>query len=79
MVEALDPPGMVPTSTLSMYKVFDNVHMLWMGIWIQHHAVTTAVIGPNLVGWLKSEVTAWLLVFRSVSNNSKIPVINITV
>jgi hypothetical protein len=53
---------MVPTSTLSMYKVFDNVHMLWMGIWIHHHAITTAVVGPDLGRRLKSDVTAGLLV-----------------
>ncbi len=60
MVEVLDPPGMVPTSTISMYKVFDNVHMLWMGILIHHHAFSTAVVGPDLGGGLKSEVTAVL-------------------
>jgi hypothetical protein len=67
MVEALDPPGMVPTSTLSMYNVFDNVHMLWMGIWIQHNAVTTAVVGPDFGGRLKSEVTPGLLMIRLFS------------
>jgi hypothetical protein len=30
VVEAGDPPGMVPTSTSRMYKEFDNIHMLWM-------------------------------------------------
>jgi hypothetical protein len=43
VVEAPDPHGMVPTSTTSIYKVFDNIHMLWMG---NHHAVTTALFGP---------------------------------
>ncbi len=66
MVEALDPPGLVLTSTLSMYKVFDNVHMLWMGIWIYHHAITTAVVGQDLGGRLKSYVTAGLLVIPFV-------------
>ncbi len=33
---------MAPKSTSSIYKVFDNVHMLWMGTWIHHHAITTA-------------------------------------
>jgi hypothetical protein len=64
MVEALYPPGMVPTSTLSMHKVFDNAHMLWMGIWIHHHAITTAVVGSDLGGRLKSDVTAGLLMMR---------------
>ncbi len=48
MVEALDPHGMIPTSPSSMYKVFDIIHMLWTGIWIDHHAVTTALVGPDL-------------------------------
>jgi hypothetical protein len=30
-------------------KVFDNLHMLWMGRWIHPHAVaTTLVLGPDL-------------------------------
>ncbi len=66
VVEALDPPGMAPTSTLSMHNVFDNVHMLWMGIWIHHHAITTAVVGPDLGGRLKTEVHAGLLVIPFV-------------
>ncbi len=68
MVEALDPPEMVPTSNLSMYKVFDNVHTLLMGIWIHHHAVTIAVVGPDLGGRLKSKVTAGLLMIRLCGN-----------
>ncbi len=66
VVEASDTPGMVPISTKSMYKVFDNVHMLWMGIWIHHHAITTAVVGPDMGGRLKSNVTAGLLVIPFV-------------
>ena len=27
--------------------VFDNLHMLWMGMWIYHHAITTKCIGPR--------------------------------
>ncbi len=60
VVEALDPPGLVPTSTSSIYTEFDNVHMLWMGIWIHHHAVTTTLVGPDLGNWPKSWVTAGL-------------------
>ncbi len=62
VVEAIDPSGLAPTSPLCMYKVFDNVHMLGMGIWIHHHAITTAVVGPDLGGQLKSDVTAGQLV-----------------
>jgi hypothetical protein len=31
MVEALDPPRVVPTSMSNICKVFDKLHMLWMG------------------------------------------------
>jgi hypothetical protein len=31
-----------------MYMVFDNVHMLWTGIWIHHHVIPTALVGPDL-------------------------------
>ena len=33
--------------------------MLWMGIWIHHHAVTTTLVGPDSKSQLKSWVTAW--------------------
>ncbi len=48
VVKALDPPGLVPTSTSSIYNEFGNVHMLWMGIWIHHHVVTTTLVGPDV-------------------------------
>ncbi len=47
MVEAPDPPGIVPTSTLYMYKVFETIHMLWMGRWVHHHATTTILVSPE--------------------------------
>ena len=37
-VEALTHHGMIPTFTPSIWKVFDNRHMLWMGIWIHHQS-----------------------------------------
>ena len=39
VVQAPNPCGMTPTSPPNVYKVFDNHHMLWMGIWIHHHAI----------------------------------------
>ena len=41
--EPLNPYGMVPISTPNIYKVIDNLHMLWMRIWIHHYAVTTTL------------------------------------
>ena len=49
---------MVPTSTSNIYQVFDNLHMLWMGIWIHHHAIATTLAGPDLESWLKTQVIA---------------------
>jgi hypothetical protein len=31
----------------NIYKAFDILHMLWMGIWIHHHAVTTYCYQPR--------------------------------
>ncbi len=61
MVETIDPSGMVPTYTSRMYKVFDNVNVLWMDMWIHHHAVISKVVGPDFGSRLKSEVIAKLL------------------
>ncbi len=48
MVEAPDPPGIIPTSTPYIYKVFETIHMLWMGRWVHHHASTTILVSPEL-------------------------------
>ncbi len=49
MVEAQDPHRMVPTSTPYIYKytVFETIHMLWMGRWVQHHATTTILVATE--------------------------------
>ncbi len=47
VVEALNPPVTVPTSMSNICKVFDNLHILWMGRWIHHHAVVTTFVGPD--------------------------------
>ncbi len=46
--EAQDPPGMVPTSTPYIYKVFETIYMLWMGRWVHHHAPTTILVSPRI-------------------------------
>jgi hypothetical protein len=33
--------------------------MLWMGIWIHHHAITNMLVNPDLGRMVKSLVTAW--------------------
>jgi len=32
------------------FQVIDNLHMMWMGIWFHHHAVTNKCVGPPDVG-----------------------------
>ena len=58
VVEALNPHGLVPPSPLNIWEVIDNLHMLWMGIWIHHHAVTNTFVGPDLVSRHNALVTA---------------------
>ena len=36
MIEAVDPTTTHLTSLLYIYKVFDNLYMLWMCIWMYH-------------------------------------------
>ena len=47
-IEALDPPRVDHTSMSYIYKVFDNLHMQWMGIWIHHHFIIMATGSPDL-------------------------------
>ena len=48
VVEATNPHGMLSTSPPYMSKVFANLHMLCMGIWISHNPVITLLVGPDL-------------------------------
>jgi hypothetical protein len=59
VVEVPTQHGMVLTFTPTIWKVFDNLHMLWMGIWIRHHTITTTWAGLDLGSQLKSCITAW--------------------
>ncbi len=54
MVEALNPHEMAPTSTANIYKVIDNLHMLQMGVWIHHNAITNKLAGLDLRSQLRS-------------------------
>jgi hypothetical protein len=47
LVEAPNPHGMVPTSTIYIYKVFKTIHMLWMGRWINNHAFLAILVGKE--------------------------------
>ena len=58
MVEAPDPHGMNPTSTATIHKVFEIIHMLWRDSLIQCHAITTTLVRTDLGIWLKYSITA---------------------
>ena len=30
------------------YKVFEHLHLLWMGIWLHTHTITTTDVSPDL-------------------------------
>ena len=47
MVEAANPQRLHPTSILDVYKVFEQLEMLWMGIWVHPYTVTPVRVGVN--------------------------------
>ena len=49
MVEAVEPFKMHPTSMSYLYEVFEHLQLLWMGIWLYTHTVsTTTDVSPDL-------------------------------
>ncbi len=49
MVEAVEPFKMHLTSMSYKYEVFEHLHLLWMGIWLHTHTVsTTTNVSPDL-------------------------------
>ena len=56
MVEAVEPLKLHPTSMPYIYKVFEHLQLLCMGIWLHTHTViTTDTISPDLEEfWMKS-------------------------
>ncbi len=44
MIEAVDPIKIDPTSMSNTYKVFDNLHLLWMGIWMCPYNIKAALV-----------------------------------
>jgi hypothetical protein len=41
----------------SAYKVFEPLHMQWMGIWNHQQPVTTSLVDLDFDSWLKAWVT----------------------
>jgi hypothetical protein len=49
MVEAVEPFIFHPTSMYSVYKVFENLQLLWVGIiWLHTHTIITIDVSPDL-------------------------------
>jgi hypothetical protein len=48
IVEAVEPFKLHPTSMRCIYKVFEHLKQLWMGIWQHTHTVTTTDVSPDL-------------------------------
>ncbi len=47
-MHAVEPFKLHPTSMSCIYKVFDHIEQLWMGIWQHTHTVTTTEVYPDL-------------------------------
>jgi hypothetical protein len=60
VVEAPYPSKDACTSIWSTYKVFEPLHIQWMGIWNHWQPVTIALVDPDFDGRLKDWVTAGL-------------------
>ena len=43
--EAFQPPKVDPTFMSYIYKIFENLHIQWMGVWIHHHSIVTPRFG----------------------------------
>ena len=48
IVEAVEPFKLHPISMSYIYKVFEHLEQLWMGIWQHTHTVTTTEVSPDL-------------------------------
>ena len=48
MVETIEPFKLHPTSMSYIYKVFDDLKQLCMGIWQHTHTVATTEVSPDL-------------------------------
>jgi hypothetical protein len=48
IVEAVEAFKLHPTSMSYIYKVFEHLKQMWMGIWQHIHTVTTTEVSPDL-------------------------------
>ena len=54
MVETVEPFILHPTSMSNIYKVLEHLQLLWMGIRLHTHTITTTDIFIITESWLKS-------------------------
>ncbi len=54
LVEAVEPFKLHPMCIAYLYKVFERLLRLWMGIWLHIHIVTTTDTSPDL--WKLAEI-----------------------
>ena len=48
IVETVEPFKLHPTSMSYIYKVFEHLKQLWMGIWQHIHSISTTEVSPDL-------------------------------
>jgi hypothetical protein len=51
MVEADSHLKLLPTSILDIYKVFEHIDMLSIGIWLQPYTVIPTLLSSDFVGF----------------------------
>ncbi len=52
--KAVEPFKLHSMSMSYIYEVFEFLLMLWMGIWLHTHTITTTDTTPDFESWLKS-------------------------
>jgi hypothetical protein len=72
MVEADSHLKLLPTSILDIYKVFELIDMLSIGIWLQPYTVILTLLGSDfgVLGhlWSQNDVITSGLVMTATSN-----------
>ena len=74
VVEAPYPYKAACTSMWSTYKVFEPLHMQWMGIWNHQQPVTITLVDPDFDSRLKAWVTVGLQTIPLCSGWGSIPI-----
>ena len=61
MFETVGHPSLYLTSILDAVKVFEHLHMLWMGTWVHPYTLTPLLVGKlrKITGIQVSQKTSW--------------------